>query len=253
MGSLLQLDRAEFLNDYFRYEPGEHLSLIYPTQRGKSHLAYQLLQVAMRQHPELNVVSLMPKPNSPATSRWAQALELRETPEWPPRKKLFAKDPAGFVFWPKHRTDLSAQENRAQLAEKFRKCLAANYWKGSCIVFADDVFLLASLMKLNPELEEYWTAGSEGGAALWCANQKPSGSITTGSVSTFSYNAPLHLFLGKDSDERNIKRFSEIGGIDPAETSEIVRNLRLFPVNGKTISEVLYIDQRGPYRCLIGP
>jgi len=253
VGSLLQLDRSEFLENYFDYRPGEHLSLIAPTQRGKTHLSYQLLQVAMRQNPDLSVVSLMPKPNSPATSAWARSLNLRETPEWPPRKKLFSGDPAGYVFWPRHRQDLTAEANRLQLAAKFRKCLATQYWRGKCIVFGDDVFLLAVLMGLNPELEEFWTAGSEGGAALWAANQKPSGTLGSGSVSSFSYNAPLHLFLGKDSDLRNVKRFGEISGVDPSEIAWQVKNLRLFKIGDKTISEWLYLDQRGPYRCLVGP
>jgi hypothetical protein len=250
----LQLDRPEFLGSYFDYRPGEHLSLIYPTQKGKSHLAWQLMRSALRRNPGLDAVSLMPKPNSPATARWARALDFRETPAWPPRKKLFEADPAGYVLWPPHRKDISAAENRAQIAAVLREAMNALYWKGNCICFADDVFVLAVLMGLNPECEQFWTAGGEGGAGLWSANQKPSGTLGSGSVSSFSYNSPSHLFLGKDTDVRNVKRFAEIGGgIDPEEIAFLVRNLRLYPIGGKTISEVLYIDTRGPYKALIGP
>jgi len=250
----LQLDRAEFLDHYWDYRPGEHVSLIYPTQKGKTHLAYQLLQGAMRRNPDLDVASLMPKPNSPATARWAKALNLRETAEWPPRKKLFQDDPAGYVLWPTHRKDIPASENRAQVGAVLREGMNRMYWRGNCICFADDVFVLAVLMGLNPECEQFWTAGGEGGAGLWSANQKPSGTLGSGSVSSFSYNSASHLFLGKDTDDRNVKRFAEIGGgIDPAEVTYLVKNLRLYPIGGKTISEVLYIDTRGPYMCLIGP
>lgn len=249
----IQLDRQEFLDHYFDYRPGEHLSLIAPTQRGKTHLSYQLLQSAMRQNPDLDVISLMPKPNSPATSKWARALNLREVDDWPPRKKLFADEPDGYVLWPKHRKDLPAAENRLQVAGKMRKALSALYWKGNAICFADDVFVMAVLMGLNPELEEWWTAGGEGGSGLWSANQKPSGTLGSGSVSSFSYNSPSHLFLGKDTDERNVKRFSEIGGVDPREVADLVRNLRLYKIGGKSISEQLYVDKRGPYMALIGP
>lgn len=251
--ALLRLDRQEFLDEYWDYRPGEHVSLIYPTQRGKSHLAYQLLGAAMRDNPQLDVVSLMPKPNSPSTAAWAQALNLRETPVWPPRKRMMQAAPAGHVLWPRHRKDLPVEQNRAQLAAVFRKALGAQYWKGKTIMFADDVFILAALMGLNADLEEWWTAGGEGGAGLWCANQKPSGSISTGSVSSFSYNAPSHLFLGRDTDDRNVRRFSEIGGLDPRELEQIVRGLRLYRIGDKTISEVLYIDKRLPAKALIGP
>lgn len=251
---LQQLDRQDFLDNYFDYRPGEHLSLIMPTQRGKTHMAYQLLQSALRQNPQLRVVSFMPKPNSPATARWAEALNLREIPEWPPRKKLFQSDPAGYLLWPKHRRDLKTLENRQQIAEKFREAMKDLYWEGDVILLADDIFVLAVLMGLNPDCEEWWTAGSEGGAGLWGPNQKPSGSVGSGSVSSFSYNAPLHMLLGKDSDERNIQRFSEIGGgIDPRRIADIVRNLRLFQIGGKSISEQLYIDKRNQRMALIGP
>lgn len=73
-------------------------------------------------------------------------------------------------------------------------------------------------------------------------------------MSSFSYNAPMHLFLGKDTDARNTQRFAEIsGGVNPRELAETVQNLQLYRIGDKTISEVLYLDQRGPYRCLIGP
>ena len=248
-----QLERQEFLDEYWDYRAGEHVSLIYPTQRGKSHLAYQLLGAAMRDNPRLQVVSLMPKPNSPSTHAWAKALNLRETPVWPPQRKLLEAKPAGHVLWPLHRKDLPVDQNRAQVGAMMRKALGAQYWKGNTIMFADDVFILGALMKLNPDLEEWWTAGGEGGAGLWCANQKPSGSLSTGSVSSFSYNAPSHLFLGRDTDQRNIQRFSEIGGIDPREVEGIVRNLKLYRIGEKTISEVLYIDKRIPAKALIGP
>lgn len=250
----LQLDRQDFLDNYWDYRPGEHVSLIYPTQKGKSHLAWQLLESAQRRNPDLDVVSLMPKPNSPATARWSSSLGFRETPVWPPQRKLFQAQPSGYVLWPPHRKDLSAADDREQVAAKMREAMNQMYWKGNCICFADDIFVLACLMGLNPECEQFWTAGGEGGAGLWSANQKPSGTLGSGSVSSFSYNSAAHLFLGRDTDERNVKRFAEIGGgIDPAEVTSIVKNLRLYQIGPKSISEVLYVDTRGPYMGLIGP
>jgi hypothetical protein len=250
---VLQLARDEFLNDYFDYRPGEHISWISPTQRGKTHMLYQCLKVAMAQNPGLSTVSTMPKPNSPATAAWAAHLGLKETPDWPPQRWPWQDPPPGYLLWPRHRRDLTAADNRAQIAGTLRKLLKAQYFRGDSITVGDDVYVSAVLMGLNPEFEEFWTAGSEGGAGLWTANQKPSGTLGGGSVSSFSYNAPLHLFLGKDTDDRNVRRFGEIGGVDPREIEAIVRNLRLYSINGKTISEQLYVDKRGPYMAVIGP
>lgn len=252
--SPLQLDRQEFLDHYFRYLPGEHCAWIYPTGKGKSHLAYQCADVAMRQNPDLTFCSMMPKAKSPTTARWARALDLRETPVWPPQRRLFQAPARGHVLWPAHRPDLSAAENRAQLAEHFRHALHQLLWQGDAIAFADDLHRLAVLMGLNTECEEWWTTGAEAGAGLWGANQKPSGTLNSGSVSSFFYNCPTHMFFGRDTDQRNIKRFGEIGGgIDPAEIASIVQNLRLYQIGDKTVSEVLYLDTRGPYKALVGP
>lgn len=252
-----ELSRPEFFGDdggpgYFDYRDGEHVAFIYPTQKGKTTLAWQCLRCAMRQRPHLRPLTLMPKALSPATHNWAQALGFREVPEWPPAPR-FGPRPAGHVIWPRHRRDLTAAADRAQVAEVMRAAMHANFLKGRCIMFADDMHLLA-LMGLMPECEEYWTAGGEGGAGLWGANQKPSGTVNGGSVSTYFYSAPLHYFFGKDTDGRNIQRFSEIGGgLDPREIAYKVRNLRLYQIGDKTISEVLYVDARRPAMALIGP
>lgn len=252
--ALLRLNREEFFEDYFTYNPGEHASWVYPTQKGKSHLMWQTLGAAMRQHPGLSAVTLMPKAKSPSTHTWAQAMEFREVAEWPPPPKLLARKPPGYVVWPRHRVDLSAAEDRAQVSTVLRRALHDRLWKGNGITVADDLHVLAVIMGLNAECEEFWTTGAEGGAALWGANQKPSGTSGSGAVSTYFYNSASHMFLGRDTDERNVKRFSEIGGgIDPREIADIVRNLRLYKIGPKTISEVLYIDLRGPYKALIGP
>lgn len=250
---VVQLTRDEFLDEYFDYRPGEHLNLISPTQRGKTHLSYQLLRRAMQQNPHLSVVSAMPKARSPATHAWAESLGLKEIPAWPPRRWPWQEYPPGWLLWPPHRQDLDTDANRAQIGQVMRAMLKDQYWRGDSITFADDVYVAAVMMGLNADFEEFWTAGSEGGAGLWSANQKPSGTMGGGSVSSFSYNAPVHLFLGKDTDDRNIRRFGEIGGVDPREVESIVRNLRLYSINGKSISEQLYIDKRGPYMALIGP
>lgn len=251
--ALQQLNRQEFLDEYFRYEPGEHLLIVEPTGGGKTHLAYQLLGEAMQQHPELSVVSLMPKPADPSTVAWAKALNLRETPVWPPQRKLLGGKPAGHVLWPKHRMDLVPALRRQKIGDVLRTGLDSQYRRGKSITFIDDAHSAAVFMKLNEHLEELLVNGRAGGAAAWMALQKPSGSAATGGVSSFAYSSATHLFLGRDNDQRNIRRFGEIGGFDSGEIESIVRNLRLYQIGNHTVSEKLYLDQRGPRKALIGP
>lgn len=247
-----RFDRQEFLARRFRYYPGEHLGMWEPTQGGKTHFMYQLAEVAMRQNPHLRVVSAMPKSRSPATRRWAEHLDLKIIDRWPPPVSL--GKPAGYVLWPRHLKGAEVPVNRAHLTSHFRRMLASQYQEGDSLTMADDVYILAVLLGLNMDCEEFWTAGSEGGAGLWAPNQKPSGTIGGGSVSSFSYNSPTHLIFGPDSDVRNQKRFSEIGGgVDPQLIASIVPALGKHRIGTKNITDKLYVHKGGPWMCIIGP
>ena len=251
-----EFSRDEFLNERFDYQPGEHVSYIEPTQGGKTHLMYQMLDRAMAQNPDLRTVSLMPKSRDPATWKWADRLDLKVIDNWPPPKGWFTDAPRGYVLWPKHLKGAEPGVNRAHLAGIFRKCLADQFQRGDSITVADDIYVLAVLMELNQDCEEFWVAGSGGGAGLWDTLQKPSGTVGGGHVSTFVYNAPTHLCLGHDPVEQNRKRFADIGGVDPKLVGEVVENLPRHriqtPTGIKNVSEKLYIHKGGPYLARVG-
>jgi hypothetical protein len=251
--SLLRVSRADFLDSIWDYRAGEHVAVIEPTGGGKSWLCYQLLQEAMRQNPGLRVMSAMPKPSDATAAAWMPALDLAETPVWPPTRKLFARKPAGHVLWPKHDMSLSPSQRRAKVGEILRRGLNDQYVKGDSISFVDDAHSAAVMMGLNEYIEELLVNGRSNRAAIWLALQAPKGSAATGSITGFVYSSARHLFLGKDTEDRNIQRFGEIGAFDAKETQQIVRNLRLYRIGNETVSEKLYIDKRGPYRCLVGP
>ena len=248
--------RDEFLDERFSYEPGEHAAYIEPTQGGKTHLCYQMLDRAMQQNPHLRTVSLMPKSRDPATWQWSERLNLKVIDNWPPPKGWFSEDPRGYVLWPKHLKGVPAEQNRAHVADILRKCLYDQFQRGESITVADDIYVIAVLMGLNPECEEFWVAGGGGGAGLWSTLQKPSGTVGGGHVSTFVYNAPTHLMLGYDPVEQNRKRFADIGGVDPKTIGGIVENLprhRIQTPGGiKNVSEKLYIHKGGPYLGIVG-
>lgn len=249
--------RDEWLNCYFDYEAGEHVAFFEPTQQGKTHLMYQMLAVAMRQHPELSVASLMPKSRDPATRLWAAALGLKVIDRWPPPSRFpWQEKPPGYVLWPRHLKDADVKANREHVAAILRQCLGRQNSRGSSITVADDFYVMAVLMGLNPEAEELLTAGAGGGAGLWLASQKPSGTQGGGALTSFAYNSPTHIILGHDPMKENRQRFADIGGIDPGMVADIVRGLRKHriktPSGYKNISEKLYIRKDGPYLCIIG-
>jgi energy-coupling factor transporter ATP-binding protein EcfA2 len=255
--SLLQLDRTAWLDEYFDYNPGEHVVIVEPTGGGKTTIAYQMLARVMEEYPRLSVASLMPKPKDPSTVEWARALNLRETPVWPPRRRMrdwLSPKPAGHVLWPKHRMDLPPGERREEVGKVLRAGLDAQYKKGDSISLVDDAHSAATYMGLNDYIEEILVNGRAGGAAAWLPLQKPSGTVNAGGITSYAYSSPTHLLFGKDTDKRNLDRLSEIGGgIEADRVKEIVRNLRLYRIGTHTVSQKLYIDKRGPYMALIGP
>jgi hypothetical protein len=252
--SLLQLDRAQWLDEYFDYRPGEHVIIVEPTGGGKTWLMYQMLQAAMRDHPELSPMAFMPKAADPSTAQWARSLGLRETPVYPPVRKMFQGKPPGYVLWPKHRRDLPPDERREEVGKVLRAGLDGQYKTGRSISLIDDAHSAATMMGLNSYIEEILVNGRAGGAAAWLALQKPSGTVNSGGITSFAYSSPTHYLFGKDTEARNLRRLTEIGGgIDPDRIENIIRNLRLYRIGDATVSEKLYIDKRGPYMALIGP
>ncbi len=252
--SLLQLDRRDWLENYFDWLPGQHVLIVEPTGGGKTHLAYQMLAEVMSRFPRLSYVSLMPKPADPATAAWAKALGLRETPVWPPRPRLLAGRPAGHVLWPRHRMDLPPAQRREEVGKVLRAGLDAQYKAGSSVSLVDDAHSAATYMALNDYIEEILVNGRAGGAAAWLPLQKPSGTVNAGGITTYAYSAPTHLIFGRDTDARNLKRLAEIGGgVDAGRVQDIVRGLRLYRIGDHAVSQKLWIDKRGPYMALIGP
>jgi hypothetical protein len=252
--SLLKLDRADWLENYFDYAPGQDVLIVEPTGGGKTHIAYQMLGEVMRRYPRLSYVSFMPKPKDPSTVAWAKALNLRETPVWPPVKKFFQGKPAGHVLWPKHRMDLGPALRREEVGKILRAGLDAQYKRGDSVSLVDDAHSAATYMGLNDYIEEILVNGRAGGAGVWLPVQKPSGTVNSGGITSYAYSSPVHYLFGKDTDSRNLARLREIGGgIDPSRVEEIVRGLRLYRIGDATVSEKLWIDRRGPYMALIGP
>jgi hypothetical protein len=259
------MPRNVFLEEYFDYNEGEHLAQIEPTGGGKTRLKFQLLQQAMAQNPHLSVRVTVPKRKDVEAAGWIRALGLKETPVWPPAKKRFWEpEPPGYAVWPKHLMggpdedpDMVLTRNRAHITAVMKAVAQDSYQRGDAIHDADDIYNQAVVLGMNEFFSEMLTNGRSVGCGLWGSNQKPSGT-REGSVTSFFYNSPTHLFLGRDLDERNRERFGEIGGVDRKYVSHVVQRLPVHQFGKNAISDKLYICKsqagpEGPAMCLVGP
>lgn len=242
---IARFGREEFLTSRWDYRPGQHVSVIAPTQNGKTTWLFELLRNSDTSWCSVPPVMLVAKPQDRVVAAGLEDIGYAETPRWPPRRRRGwwrEEEPAGFGLWPRHLKDVEPEQNAAHLARAFRPALQDLYWKGNSICIADEVYHLCVVLGLSTQLTQHWTQGGGMGSGLWSATQKPSGT-QQGSIPSFMYNSPTHTFLGRDPDKRNRDRFGEIGGVDAKFLSETVLKLQKY--------EWLYIHRDGPWYAIV--
>lgn len=227
------ISRGEFLDRRWTYQAGEHVTILGPTQAGKTTLAFELLgRTASRQLP---AVVLVMKPRDGVVTRHINRLGLRRVRSWPPPLQRFKAQPPGWALWPKHTYD--PQRDDETLYVEFRKAIIDSYKRGNRIIFADELLGLTQELRLQDELRAIWTRGASLGCGLWGATQRPA------MIPQYAYNCAEHLFLSYEPDARNRMRLDEIGGVDAGLVRHAVQNLRRY--------QWLYVRRTGPAMCII--
>lgn len=229
------IERDDFLRHYWDYKPGEHVTLIGPTQRGKTTLGFQLLQRSAR--PDLRAYVLVSKPRDKTVDEWRKRLPFGTTESFPPPMS-WRKKSGWFVKPPQSLKDLDADERI--LKKTFNSTIMDCYASTDArIVFADEAHELQNELKLKKPLEACLMRGSALKCGLWCLIQRGA------YVSYHMYGAPEHLFLFNDPVKQNRVRFADIGGVDSELVMEVTKSLNPY--------QVLYIKRTGPCLCIVNP
>lgn len=232
--------RTTFLTDprYWKYRTGDHVSFIGPTGAGKTQLALALLARSVTDERKGYVTVMKPRDKTVGQfmvrHKWKRILNY---PPPPNAAKVLGETPPGYVVWPTHSQNPEADEARHEAI--FRKMHRDLYVKGDAIIFDDEAVSLVREMDLKPDLVRIWTKGRSVGCGLWAATQRPS------LVPLEMYDQAAHLFLAYDPDERNQKRFAEIGGVNPDLIQEVVAHLPKY--------HWLYIRRSDRTMCVVGP
>lgn len=224
---LVTIPRRIFASEYFWYEPGEAVCIAGPMQRGKTRLAFDLLEFcATAQCPAFVIVS---KPRDPVTREQATRLHYRFCEDWPvPIKvsQIWEGKPSGYVIWPPF-GDLNKDIDRA--AGVARRVLEDRYAQGvrmkQGIVIVDDTRVKEQILGLKREMTTYLAMAGAMDVALWTFIQKPTGS---GDTAIWSYGAAEHVFIFRDPDKRNRQRYDEIGGVDAKQVEALTYQLQPF-------------------------
>jgi hypothetical protein len=220
------IPRDLFLRRFWNYEAGQHVTIIGKTGSGKTFLGFQLLGASISK--DRPGIVLVMKPRDATVTSWAKRLNLRRTAVWPPpytRRKY--DPPRGWVLWPKL-GDYDRDDD--VLRTQFDRCFRDSYSQAAGrnpqdrIIFADEVVGIAKDLKPesrgDPNLEQglrrLWMRGRSLGLGVWAATQRPF------DAPLLAYQAPSHVFLGQEPDERNRLRLGEISGYDSALIRTIV-------------------------------
>lgn len=236
--------RQEFCSRRFHYKPGQHVVFAGPTQRaGKTTLAFDLLEYTAT--PQLPAYVAVSKPHDPVSAKRGAELGFRRVESWPVSKRVrdyFNDPPPGYLIWPKFG---NIDSDVARCAFVTARLLGDRYTAGvrrkHGILVLDDTMVKSKVMGLDKEMTTIIAMSGAMGLGGWYFVQKPTDS---GRAAIWSYGNSEHLFLSKDPDARNRKRYDEIGGVDPHEVERATQRLKPY--------EFVYLKRTEGFMCVVG-
>lgn len=241
------IDRHAFCRDYFDYKPGEHVVFGGPSTRGKTTMAFDLLEYIS--NPDFPSYLAVSKPNDPVTAKRGNELHFRRVSDWPPPKRigeLFgSQKPNGYIVWPQF-GDLDTDMERC--ATITRKLLMERYANGASrknkggTLVMDDTMIKAKIMGLDKEMVTILAMAGAMKLGLWIFVQKPTDS---GRTPLWGFEQAIHLFLTKGGDARMLARYAEvIGGENGEMAKKIIPTLKPY--------EFLYVHKTEGFMCIVG-
>jgi len=212
-----RVDWDTFL-DRFRWQQGEHVSLIGHTNSGKTTLAIAIL------HRRKYVMAIGTKPADPTLQRLIREEGYKRLLEWPEYLPLDLYQK--YVLWPKFVKPSDVKKQQLVIAKGIAEMFVQRGWA----IFADEMSYLTRTLKLGPLMTTVWQQGRSIGLSLISGTQRPAW------VPLEMYSQATHLFLWQENDRYNLKRMADIGGADSILIARHVARLRNH--------ETLYVNTR---------
>lgn len=238
--------RDVFAAEYFRYKHGEHVVFGGPSTRGKTSLAFDLMEhITTPNFPAYVAVS---KPKDKVTNERGQDLGFRFVHEWPPPKQLKelfgGEKPRGYIVQAKFGDLGEDMERSAILTERL---LRERYNSGASpknkggILVMDDTMVKAKIQGLDNMMVTILAMAGAMKYGLWVFLQKPTDS---GRTTLWGYENATHVFLTRGNDSQMLKRYGEIAGDANAKTAmAVLPTLKPY--------QFLYIHKYEDYLCIV--
>lgn len=186
------------LIDAMAWSPGEHVTLIGPTGRGKTE----------------TLISLMER------RRWGVFLGTKRVDGTQDRLRslgyrtihnpheLHPEVASKFLFRPKFPRMGEARELQKLHSGKFREVLLRIRAQTGWTVGVDECRYITDHLKLADEMEMLWLQGRSEGTTIIANTQRPR------YIPLEAYDQATHLFLWSDPDMQNLSRVAEMASMD---------------------------------------
>lgn len=198
----------EFRREHWRWRQGEHVTMVGPTESGKTTLALAIIE-------DRNyVLALATKPRDATMDRLVKRPGWRKVTTWARMPRVLGRT-MRVVFWPRFRTPDDEPAQAVEIATAMREAFAAGGW---CL-FIDELWYVENKLGLKRLIETWYTQGRSNGLSVLAGTQRPA------FVTLLAYDQPKHVFFWRDNDERNLKRISGLNGLNSRQIRETVATL----------------------------
>jgi hypothetical protein len=189
----------------FKWEQGEHATLIGPTGVGKTTLAAELLEQRKW------VVAFLTKSRD-ETYKLFRKRGFQAIKTWPP-----PPDMRKVMLWPVQRASNLLGDNAIKRRE-FAKALEHVNRSGSWTLYFDEVRFLTRMLQLAKQIENVWMQGRSADITVVASTQRSAW------IPLEAYSETKHLIVWDNPDEHNTRRLKEISGVQ--DLQQVARQLR---------------------------
>jgi hypothetical protein len=250
-----RIPRKQFVREFGEdYRPGQHVTFLGPSGRGKTTLAGDMLLSVRKHHP--NIAGLILHGKIKGRDLTIEKLAKRSgypiVPSYPIkgfRNRYKARKYRGAILRPLNKAGDNPEDENGKLRSQYRRAIHRSYQaprKKPVILVIDEAHQTHNDLKLMHDCEGPLMRGRPV-CGEWSLVQR--GRF----VSYHVYDQAEWVLIYFDPDRDNQRRYSEIGGVDPREIVALSEQLKTKTVaDGSTISEALLFRRSGNQLAIIG-